>query len=233
MQAWLKKPLVRIMVVVILVVLVSQLLRGIDIPSCPDLRDPTHLGGVLAPWVLFLTFVLASVFFLPGSIFALLAGLLLGPVKCTLLVVLGSTLGSLLAFFIARFLARDWLYAWMQRKSWFQHFAARVEEQGFLYVLLVRIIPIVPYNALNYACGLLPLRWQSYLFATLMGLCPGALAVTFIGSQGCVLIEAVMARRWPWEALADGAQSFLSLLLALTSLLVAGAIGLILRRSKP
>ena len=54
-----------------------------------------------------------------------------------------------------------------------------VEQHGFRGLLTLRLIPLVPFNALNFGSGLMPLRWRTYAVATLMGIVPGTAVYTF------------------------------------------------------
>ena len=51
-------------------------------------------------------------------------------------------------------------------------------------MLAVRILPLFPFTPLNYACGLVALRFRDYLLGTTIGIVPGALAYTAVGATG-------------------------------------------------
>ena len=54
-----------------------------------------------------------------------------------------------------------------------------VERHGLRGLLTLRLIPLVPFNALNFGSGLMPLRWRTYALATLVGIVPGTAVYTF------------------------------------------------------
>ena len=63
-----------------------------------------------AAWVIFiLTYALAPIFLIPGTILTLAAGFAFGLPMGVLLVSIGSLLGAVNAFLIGRFFARDWV----------------------------------------------------------------------------------------------------------------------------
>ncbi len=53
------------------------------------------------------------------------------------------------------------------------------EQSGFAWLLRLRLIPVVPFNLLNFASGLTALRWRSFAVATAVGILPGTLVYTF------------------------------------------------------
>ena len=46
-------------------------------------------------------------------------------------------------------------------------------------MLVLRLVPLVPFNALNFGSGLTSLRWPDYALATVVGILPGTLVYTF------------------------------------------------------
>jgi hypothetical protein len=59
-----------------------------------------------------------------------------------------------------------------------------VEEEGWLFVAFVRLVPLFPFNLVNYAFGLTRIRLGEYVLASFVCMAPGALAYTFLGYAG-------------------------------------------------
>ncbi len=57
----------------------------------------------------------------------------------------------------------------------------RLRERGWRSILSLRLIPVVPFAALNYAAGASAVRVVPYTLATLAGLLPGTTAVVILG----------------------------------------------------
>ena len=57
----------------------------------------------------------------------------------------------------------------------------RLRDRGWRAVLSLRLIPVVPFSALNYAAGASAVRLMPYTLATLAGLLPGTAAVVILG----------------------------------------------------
>jgi uncharacterized membrane protein YdjX (TVP38/TMEM64 family) len=52
-------------------------------------------------------------------------------------------------------------------------------EHGFFGLLVLRLVPLVPFNALNFGSGFTQMRWRDYALATVIGILPGTLVYTF------------------------------------------------------
>ena len=139
-------------------------------------------AGPVAPLLFMLIYALAAVLFLPGSVLTLAGGALFGPVLGTLYNLTGATLGATLAFLIARYLASDWI----ARKTGgrVKQLINGVEGEGWRFVAFVRLVPLFPFNLLNYALGLTRLRLLHYIIATYLFMLPGAIAYTYLGYAG-------------------------------------------------
>ncbi len=139
-------------------------------------------AGVLAPIVFILIYALVTVLFLPGSVITLAGGALFGPVLGTLYNLSGATLGAVLAFLISRYLASDWVAE--KAGGRVRQLIKGVEGEGWRFVAFVRLMPLFPFNLLNYALGLTRVRLLHYLIATYVFMLPGAIAYTYLGYAG-------------------------------------------------
>jgi uncharacterized membrane protein YdjX (TVP38/TMEM64 family) len=139
-------------------------------------------AGVLAPIVFMFIYAMATVLFLPGSILTLAGGALFGPVLGTLYNLTGATLGATVAFLISRYLASDWVEDKAGGKV--KQLINGVEGEGWRFVAFVRLVPLFPFNLLNYALGLTKIRFLHYLIATYVFMLPGAIAYTYLGYAG-------------------------------------------------
>jgi uncharacterized membrane protein YdjX (TVP38/TMEM64 family) len=120
--------------------------------------------------------------FLPGSILTLVGGALFGPVWGTFYNLTGATLGAVLAFLIARYLAAGWVQA--RAGGLLGRLVQGVEAEGWRFVAFTRLVPLFPFNLLNYALGLTRIPFLHYLIASYLCMLPGALAYTWLGYAG-------------------------------------------------
>jgi uncharacterized membrane protein YdjX (TVP38/TMEM64 family) len=141
--------------------------------------------GRFGPWApsLFVTlYAFATVLFVPGSVLTVAGGALFGPVWGTLWNLTGATLGAKLAFMIARYVASDWVAARAGERL--ARLIRGVEEEGWRFVAFVRLVPLFPFNLVNYAFGLTRIRVGEYVLASFVCMAPGALAYTYLGYAG-------------------------------------------------
>lgn len=146
------------------------------------LYDALNRFGVWAPLFFIGIYITATVLFLPGSVLTIAGGLLFGPVKGTLYNLTGAVIGASLAFLIARYLASDWVAE--KTGGRLKSLINGVEEEGWRFVAVVRLVPLFPFNLLNYALGLTKISIRGYIVASAIFMLPGTIAYTYIGSLG-------------------------------------------------
>ncbi|HEC05721.1 MAG TPA: TVP38/TMEM64 family protein, partial [Thiolapillus brandeum] len=139
-------------------------------------------AGAAAPLLFMLVYAIGTVLFQPGSVMTLAGGALFGPVLGTFYNLTGATLGAALAFVIARYLASDWVE--QKTGGRMKKLKEGVEKEGWRFVAFVRLVPLFPFNLLNYALGLTRIRFSHYLIATYICMMPGALAYSYLGYAG-------------------------------------------------
>ncbi len=146
--------------------------------------------GVIGPLVLILAYIVACVFFIPGSALTLGAGALFGVIRGSILVSIASTLGATVAFIVGRYLARDWVARKIEGNKKFSAIDDAVGREGWKIVGLTRLSPIFPFNLLNYAYGLTNVRLRDYVLASWIGMMPGTVMYVYIGSLARLGVEA-------------------------------------------
>lgn len=150
--------------------------------------DPTAVdawvrsAGVAGPLLFIVLYAAATVLFLPGSVLTLAGGALFGPLWGTLINLTGATLGATLAFLAARYLVGDWARGRLRGRL--ARVVDGVEAEGWRFVAFTRLVPVIPFNLLNYALGLTRIPLPAYALATLVFMLPGALAYTWLGHAG-------------------------------------------------
>jgi len=127
-------------------------------------------------------YVLATVLSLPGALLTLAGGALFGPIGGTFYSLTGATIGATAAFAIARYVASDW--AARRAGPRVRRLIDGVEKEGWRFVAFVRLVPLLPFNLLNYALGLTRIRLSHYVLASYVFMLPGALAYSYLGYAG-------------------------------------------------
>lgn len=145
-------------------------------------RQLTAAAGDTAPLLFVAGYALATVLFLPGSILTIAGGALFGPIAGTFFSLTGATLGATLAFLVARYLASGSVAR--RTGGRLADFIKGVEAEGWRFVAFVRLVPLLPFNALNYALGLTRISLGQYVAASYLAMLPGAAAYTYLGYAG-------------------------------------------------
>jgi len=166
---------IKLIAFVSLVVLVAFLFKTTSIGyyfSREFIENLLAQMGAFAPLGFILVYTIATVLGVPGTIITLLGGVLFGTLLGGVLVVIGATLGACGAFFVARFLARDFIAEKFGKAAWFRKLDEGMERDGMYYVLFVRLVPVFPFNGLNFASGLTKIRFRDYFIGTAIGITP-------------------------------------------------------------
>jgi uncharacterized membrane protein YdjX (TVP38/TMEM64 family) len=182
------------LIVVVVAALVAARYLGLG-DRLGELRSWIVSLGPLGPAVFVLIYVAAVVAALPGSAVTVLAGAIFGSVTGVVLVSIGSTVGAGLAFLISRYFARDAVASWLGKNEKFARLDDMTKRHGAAIVALTRLVPIFPFNLLNYGFGLTGVPFSTYLFWSWLCMLPGT--VLYVAGADAVA-KAVSDGKVPW-----------------------------------
>ena len=128
-------------------------------------------------------YVAGVILFLPGLALTTLAGVLFGFVKGSLIVIIASNIGVQLAFLIARYIGRDFVTKFIKEDSFVDQMSTKMKNNGFMVMLYMRLLPVFPFNVINYASGLTPIKYKDYAIASLIGMLPGTLVYVYLAAS--------------------------------------------------
>lgn len=176
-SAWL-----RLVVLGVVIAAIAVIVAGTGPPSGEQVRAEVRDAGVLGLGVFVLLYVGLALAPVPKNVASVAAGAVFGLATGFGVVLVSAVLGASIAFWIARLLGRDAVERYTGAR------AARVDavivRHGVLGIVLLRLVPLVPYTALNYLAGLSALRWWHYLVGSSVGMVPGTAALVGIGAYG-------------------------------------------------
>ncbi len=175
---------VALLAVIVAVIAAGVLLRGHL--SRDALEEHVAALGIWAPLVFMAAYAFAAVAFMPGSIFTIAGGALFGPWLGTLYSLVGASVGAALAFLAARHVAADWVARSSGERL--ERLRRGIDREGWRFVAFVRLVPLFPFNLLNYALGLTRIGLLPYALATFICMAPGALAYAWVGHAGAEVI---------------------------------------------
>ncbi|MED2972660.1 TVP38/TMEM64 family protein [Fictibacillus sp. B-59209] len=137
--------------------------------------------GVWAPIVYIALYAFRPFVLFPSSVFAVTSGLAFGLYWGCLYTYLGSLSGGLMTF-----LAVKWIGKKSVKKEWkgnYQKIQEGIKQRGFIYVLILRLLPILNYDLVSYLTAAANVKFKDYAAATAIGIIPGTLAYTYIGAS--------------------------------------------------
>ena len=148
-------------------------------------------------FVFMIVYFAATVLFVPGSILTLGAGFVFakafglgaGVVLGSLSVAFGASAGAIAAFLLGRYLLRDWVQGLTKRYSIFEALDIAMATKGFRIMALLRLSPIIPFNAINYIAGVTAISFTSYS-AALVAILPGTILYVFLGASAGSLSDS-------------------------------------------
>lgn len=186
------------LVVLILCVIVTLRYLGIG-EKLGDLRQWIEEFGSLAPLVYVLIYIIAVVAALPGAAITIAGGALFGSVTGVILVSIGSTIGASLAFIIARYVARNAIVRRLSTNETFQKLDRMTEEHGAIIVAITRLVPLFPFNLLNYGFGLTKVPFWTYVFWSWLCMIPGTILYV-VGTDA--VVSGISQGNVPWQLVA-------------------------------
>jgi uncharacterized membrane protein YdjX (TVP38/TMEM64 family) len=138
--------------------------------------------GVWGPLGFVALYILGALFFVPGSPMTLAAGALFGPIWGTVYSLVGATLGAVVSFLVARHLAAGWVRSKISGRL--ETIVEGVEDEGWRFVVYTRLVPIFPFNLLNYGFGLTRIPLGHFTVASFLAMIPGGAAYAYLGHAG-------------------------------------------------
>lgn len=144
--------------------------------------------GIFAPIIFIFIYALATVLFLPGLILTILAGVLFGPILGTISAIIGATIGASLAFLNARYIANEKVESLIEGSK-LEFIKQSVEEEGWRFVAFTRLVPLFPFNLLNYSFGLTNIKLREYIWSSFIFMLPGTFAYVYLGFTGTEILS--------------------------------------------
>ncbi len=186
------RPVVLIAAIVVVIILAWVFGLG---ERLGDLREWIGSLGAWGSLVFVFLYAAAVVAALPGSALTVAAGALFGSVLGVILVSISSTVGAALAFLIARYFARESAARWLSRNEKFHRLDKLTEEHGAIIVALTRLVPIFPFNLLNYGFGLTRVPFWTYVIWSWLCMLP-ATVLYVVGADA--FTKGIAQGEVPW-----------------------------------
>lgn len=205
-----KKTAKRILIIGACIILFSLISHGASaLFKMNEVRDYVSSFGSYTPLILLVMIIVTSsigfVFMVPVAVSAFILDIY----SAFFISILGLLIGAIVSFFIARGIGRDYVERkYIHKIKSLEHFDEHLKKRGFITVLILRLILLVPYEIINIASGLSRVNVSSYFFGTLLGIIPGTILTIYFVST----TSHLMSKEFIFAAILLGIFSLLPLL---------------------
>jgi uncharacterized membrane protein YdjX (TVP38/TMEM64 family) len=153
--------------------------KYLDIHMYQDLYAASPLSTAA---VFFLVFMIGTAFSLPvTAVMAISGGIVFGTLTGCVISLLSSTLGGTIALYSSRYLFHDLVS---------RRFAPQLDmvnkgvaNEGAFFLFGLRMIPVIPFWGLNLLMGLTTMKVPVFMTATLLGMVPVMLILSYTGNE--------------------------------------------------
>lgn len=152
--------------------------------------------GFWGPVIYILLYSIIPSLLVPGLPITIAGGILFGPIYGTIYTAVGATIGAAVSFLIARYLARELIANLLKKHKKLDVLDKEVEKQGWKIVAFTRLIPLFPYNILNYAFGLTGIRFSHYVLASFIFMLPAIIAFVVFSSSFLDLLTGKVSKEF-------------------------------------
>ncbi|XP_076932050.1 uncharacterized protein LOC143597424 [Bidens hawaiensis] len=139
----------------------------------------------LGPWgplVLAVAYIPLTVLALPASVLTLGGGYLFGLATGFLADSTGAVLGATAAFLLGRTIFRSYVISMLGDYPQFKAVSIAIQKSGFKLVFLLRLVPLLSFNMMNYLLSVTPISVCEYVLASWLGMMPITFALVYVGT---------------------------------------------------
>lgn len=187
------KILLKFIIFILLTIfIVSAWISYKDKITLTSIQDWLDSYGIWLPIIFIALYALATILLMSGAVLTMAGGVMFGVIWGTVYNLIGAVLGATVAFLIARYLAKDWVSNKIGGKL--KILKEGAEQAEWRFIAVVRLVPILPFNLLNYALGLTKMHLLVYILGSAVFMLPGCLVYTYIGSLGEEVIRGELGQ---------------------------------------
>jgi uncharacterized membrane protein YdjX (TVP38/TMEM64 family) len=184
------KALIRLAWLVIFIIVAAVAAFQVPLPT-PDGLQRYFTGSPWGPVAFVLGYAALTLSPVPKNVLSIGAGVIFGFAGGTGVVLSAALLGATAAFWLGRWLGRDAVEAFTGARV--AKLDALLQRRGFPAVIGVRLVPVLPFTAINYLAGLTSVGWWPYFMGTALGILPGTVSYVTLGAFGLQLGWQVQA----------------------------------------
>lgn len=144
-------------------------------------------GNPASVFIVIGAFLVGSFMVVPVTFMVLLTTFIFGPVSGGVYALLGCLAGAVSTYFLGRLLGREKMGR--LAGSRIRKVSRRLANHGLVTMTVVRLLPVAPFTVVNMVAGAAHIRFQDFVFGTLLGMLPGIVAIGVFAQQLEGLVE--------------------------------------------
>ena len=178
--------ILKISIFIIILLAGAIFLRYSGIENLQELEMIIQNSGSLAPLIYIALFSILPTFFMPVTILAMAAGYVFGILPAGIYTFIAAFINSTLTYFLGKYVAYDFINDLANEKYLDVYNKLKEKsngKEGFIFMLIVRLLPFVPYTLLNYMSGAVGFNYLVFISSSMLGILPGIFIYTNIGTN--------------------------------------------------
>ena len=161
---------------------------GLEIAEIPDQLHAwlSEFGLFRAALIYVILYTIRPLILFPATVLTVASGLIFGPWLGILFTIIGENASANFAFLIARWLGGNWIND--RETGRLKEWDAKLRDNAMTTVLIMRLI-YMPFDAVNYGCGMTSMRQRDYFVGTFLGIMPALVTFVLLGGAGAAGVE--------------------------------------------
>lgn len=153
---------------------------GIALTSVPSLLQEwlDNVGLLNAALIYIVLYAIRPLILFPATLLTIASGLIFGPWLGTLFTIIGENASANFGFSLVRWFGRESVatHSTPQMSRWDE----KLKQNGLVSVMTMRLI-MLPFDAVNFSCGLTAIRQRDYAIGTFIGILPSLIGFVLLG----------------------------------------------------
>lgn len=186
MKAERKIKIIKLILVIAAIITISLVLKFSKVSSVSEIIDLIRNSSRVGIITYILLFAFLPTFFIPVTVLAIAAGAVFGFWQASLYTFIGAFFNSTITYVMSKYFAYDLIndYANSKYSTEYEKLKKNTKgKDGFILMMVLRLLPLVPYTLLNYLSGVVGYDYKIFIVSTLLGIIPGMFCYVNIGAN--------------------------------------------------
>ena len=153
---------------------------AIALTSVPSLLQEwlDNVGLLNAAFIYIVLYAIRPLILFPATLLTIASGLIFGPWLGTLFTIIGENASANFGFSLVRWSGRESVVS--HSTPLISRWDEKLKQNGLVSVMTMRLI-MLPFDAVNFSCGLTSIRHRDYAIGTFIGILPSLIGFVLLG----------------------------------------------------